>query len=85
MKVCAHAYVACQSHYHYRADSIRAAVEQFRTDIEDLYRGPEVGGERGGVDLYPQCDDCDWNECHHDYPMQRWEIGIRGGLRKVHV
>lgn len=85
MKVCAHAKVANQSNYHFKADSVAEAIRQYRSDVEDLYTGPEVGGERGAMFLYPQCSDCDWGMNFHDYPMSCYAVGPRGGLKREYV
>jgi hypothetical protein len=37
------------------------------------------------MDLYPQCGDCDSAMNFHDYPMVRYELGQRGGIKKVAV
>lgn len=91
MKVCAHmignGYMTASFG---RFDSIATALDYFKSEIvRREYSGWSFGdfkiNQEVVIDLYPQCNDCTDNECHHDYPMSRYEVGKRGGLVKVIV
>lgn len=84
MKVCAHISPGCGafSMIHKRFDTIWLAVEYFKALTEhDLM----TVTEDTVMDLYPQCDDCSSLMNFHDYPMVRYAVGPRGGIRKVIV
>ncbi len=91
MKVCAHINYGPYANGHKRFDSISSALAYFReevvgnpyltTEYDDAY---EISNY-GIIDLYPQCDSCQDSMCFHDYPMARYGIGRRGGLRKAHI
>lgn len=89
MKVCASINYGPFSNGHERFDSIKSAIEYFREAVVDnpyLELEFEDGYEYsnyGCMDLYPQCDRCYDGATFHDYPMARYGIGRRGGLRKV--
>jgi hypothetical protein len=81
MKVCAH--------YNYRPFAF--GFERYNSIGDALYGfslllavvGVDKGdGEHYTIDLYPQCSDCNSNECWHDYPMARYQLGPRGGLTR---
>ena len=97
MIVCAHMNLGPYMDSYVKASSIGAAVQQFRKDVEQHYGVLDKSiAEVCGldltpcVDLYPACregDDlhCTDRENFHDYPMARYQIGARGGVRKVTV
>ena len=83
MKVCAHInHGPCNSHARY--DSIYDAVVAFR---DNQWQLGQLGADTADatMDLYPQCGQCTWRMNFHDYPMARYELGPRGGVRKVIV
>lgn len=91
MKVCAHYNLGAFDQQYMRADSVKAALAEFRDGLVANYYGDLKGiVDRTGEDyaptisFYPQCDDCNSNMCFHDYPMSRYQIGNRGGIRKVY-
>lgn len=89
--VCAHMNLGPHTHRHIRANNPAQAVREFRVQLENFY-GSLVGIlDRTGpdnapcVDLYPQCKECNSQENHHDYPFARYQVGPRGGIKKVCV
>jgi len=85
MKVCAHINYGPFNNGHERFDSVEDAVKYFREDVAGKDYGTGLGTY--GVDgqtmnLYPQCDDCMRDMCFHDYPMARYAVGLRGGIRR---
>lgn len=92
MQVCAHMNLGPFVHVHRRYGSIAAARFGFYQMLEKHYgavdksiaevRGPD---EMPALDLYPLCNQCTSNMNFHDYPMARYQVGIRGGIRKVTV
>lgn len=91
MKVCAHMNLGPFSHHHSVANTISEAVENFRDSLDAFYGDLSGILERTGednaptLDLYPACDDCSAQMCFHDYPMSRYTVGPRGGIRKEFV
>ena len=91
MKVCASINYGPYQTEHERFDSIKVAVEFFRDHVVDEWNfTPEFSGDceysdYGIMDLYPQCDLCSSGATFHDYPMARYGVGRRGGLRKVSI
>lgn len=83
MKVCAHINPGTGSiaMHHKRFNTIEEAVEYFR-NLVLLVSYPT---EDAVMDLYPQCDDCSSLMNFHDYPMARYAVGPRGGIKKVIV
>lgn len=92
MKVCAHITYGPFNNGHERFGSVSEALAYFR-DVagEDFGTGTEGHYEDGywvaaqGMMLYPGCDDCTGDMNFHDYPMSAFEVGPRGGIRKVYV
>lgn len=88
MKVCAHINYGPFQNGHERFDSIGAALEFFREKVVDnRYREGTTDDADGcyTIDLNEQCDDCSSMENYHDYPMLRYDVGPRGGLRKAYI
>ncbi|QNJ59254.1 hypothetical protein SEA_MRMIYAGI_40 [Mycobacterium phage MrMiyagi] len=91
MKVCAHMNLGPFKNHHERFESASDAVENFRESLEAFYGDLKGIVERTGedyrpsLDLYPECSDCNSHMNFHDYPMTRYEVGNRGGIRKVIV
>lgn len=89
MKVCAHINYGPFNNGHERFDSIAEAVEYFRSKVAGVDYGTGLGsreyGDEQNMDLYPQCSDCSSGMCFHDYPMVRYAVGPRGGIRKESV
>lgn len=96
MRICAHINHGPFQNGRKRFDSIREAVEYFRAEVLDNYYtpGPDALSEeeRDGLyimDIYPELDDdgkpceCDDAMNFHDYPMRRYGMGPRGGLRMI--
>ena len=91
MKVCVHYNLGPFDQHYVSAASINEAVRFFRDSLESYYG--ELSGilERTGEDyapamnLYPYCKECTDNMCFHDYPMARYTVGPRGGIRKEFV
>jgi len=89
MKVCAHENLGPFQNVHFRADSIKQAVERFREDLEGVYGTLEGITERTGEDhapalgVYPQCPDCDSQMNFHDYPLGLYRVGPRGGIQRM--
>jgi hypothetical protein len=89
--VCAWMNLGPFSHHIYRYDSIGEAKREFKERLSNFYGSLDGIIDRVGVDyapcldLYPQCDECQTHMNFHDYPMSRYKIGNRGGLRKVSV
>lgn len=68
-----------------RFPTFAAALDEFRR-VQDEFgfdTVPEV--QQSTLDLYPVCADCTGGENHHDYPMARFVIGIRGGIVRERV
>ena len=90
--VCAHVNLGPFLHLHGRFDSVKDAVQKFRREVIQHYgvldksiaeiRRPD---EMPCVDLYPRCKDCNAMMNFHDYPFARYQVGPRGGIRKVPV
>lgn len=90
--VCAHMNLGPFKHVHRRYWSIKNAVDNFQDYLEVFYGAVDKGIlERTGadrapaLDLYPKCDQCTDHMNFHDYPMARYVVGPRGGIRKVKV
>ena len=84
MKVCAHINPGCGSfvQHHKRFNSVKEAVKYFSEFVEDDLI---TVTEDTVMDLYPQCNECTDMMNFHDYPMARYVVGPRGGIRKVTV
>ena len=95
MMVCAHMNLGPHVHLYRKSGTIEQAVLAFRQELERHYgvldsaiakiRGVD---EMPCVDLYPACrvnDElhCTRHENFHDYPMARYQVGVRGGIRRV--
>jgi hypothetical protein len=90
--VCAHMNLGPFFNVYQRFDCVSDAITSFKIALIKHYgvldksigeiRGPD---EMPCVDLYPQCVDCSRYENHHDYPMARYQVGPRGGIRKVSI
>ena len=72
MKVCAHYNLGPFDRHHMRADSVKAALSEFRDGLVANYYGDLKGIlERTGEDyaprisFYPQCDECTTQMCFH--------------------
>ena len=86
MKVCAHFCLSPYQHHHQRFDRIYEAVGWlWKYLIQDGNLGPYDENYPVVMDLYPQCEDCNSQMNFHDYPMSRYQVGPRGGIRKVYV
>lgn len=91
MKVCASINAGPFNNFHERFDSVSEALEYFRSRLVDNpYLETEFEDDcdysnYGVMDLYPQCDQCYTGATFHDYPMARYGIGRRHGLRKVAI
>jgi hypothetical protein len=84
MKVCVHANYGPFNNGFGRYDTMAQALDMFRVDLRAL--GIDSGdGEHYTLDFYPQCEECNSLMCFHDYPMARYELGPRGGMRRVTV
>lgn len=89
--VCAHMNLGPFVHRHRTYWSIKNAVDNFRDHLEAFYGSLEGILDRTGpdnapcVDLYPKCNDCNSEMNFHDYPFARYQVGPRGGIRKVNV
>lgn len=83
MKVCAWANLSPYQHVHKRFDSQAAGLKWFREYGRDV--GWSNHGDPACIDFYPVCKDCQDGMNFHDYPMVRFEVGPRGGIRKVCV
>lgn len=89
MRVCAHMNLGPHSHHHMVAATIGEAVQNFADSLEGYYGSLAGILDRTGeecapaLDLYPACDDCNSQMNFHDYPMARWAVGPRGGIRKL--
>jgi hypothetical protein len=83
MKVCAHFNLSPYQHYHKRFDSIHAA-KHWLWDylIPQGNLAPYNPDYPVVLDVYPQCKDCNSQMNFHDYPMARYSVGPRGGIRK---
>lgn len=84
MKVCAHYCLSPYQHHHQRFDS-GAQAKHWLWDylIPQGNLGPYDPDYPVVMDLYPQCKDCTDHMNFHDYPMARYQVGPRGGIRKV--
>jgi hypothetical protein len=80
MKVCAHINYGPFNRGHERFDSVGSAVAYFAREIAGEDFG--TGTDEQVMDLYPVCDDCDGAVNFHDYPMVRYSVGPRGGIRR---
>ena len=81
VKVCAHislGHTHGNAQYFERFESIQGAVKHFRDQEPSREAGEQY--EAGVMDLYPQCDQCTYRECYHDYPMARYTVGPCGGV-----
>lgn len=97
VKVCAHMNLGPFTHLYTKAPSMAQAIRKFRREVERHYGvlDSSIAEIRGTdmmpcVDLYPACPDggdlcCTSHENFHDYPMARYEVGVRGGIKKVTV
>lgn len=91
MKVCAHMNLGPFIHNHYRFDSIATGISGFRRELIRHHGSTHGiqpfadGYDMPCVDFYPQCEDCNSQMNFHDYPMSRYQVGSRGGIRKVTV
>lgn len=88
MRVCAHINYGPFNNGHKRFDTIALALGYFRAEvIDNPYRSGTSDEEDGcyTIDLYPQCARCTGTECWHDYPMARYDVGPRNGLRSVRI
>lgn len=84
MKVCAHFCLSPYQHCHERFDSSAQAKAWLWNYLHcDGNLGPYDPEYPIVMDLYPQCSDCNSTMNFHDYPMTRYEVGPRGGIRKV--
>lgn len=84
MKVCAHINTGPHTNWHERFDSIADAVTAFRQVLDDtgVRRGD---GEHYTLDVFDQCGDCDSAMNFHDWPLVRFVLGPRGGIRRETV
>ena len=98
MKVCAHMNLGPHVHDYVTAASINDALRCFRRRLEQHYgvidktiaeiRHPD---EMPALDLYPACAEeshrdgmhCNSQMNFHDWPMTRFQVGPRGGIRRV--
>ena len=91
MKVCAHMNTGPFSNEHSVFDSIGDAISEFRDILDAKYGNLSDILERTGeeyapaLDVYPACGDCNSQMNFHDHPMSRYQVGPRGGIRKVYV
>jgi len=91
IEVCAHMNLGPFTNAHGRFSTVWMAVESFKKELERFYGSLEGIIDRTGedrapcVDLFPQCPDCNSHMNFHDYPFARYQIGPRGGIRKVAV
>ncbi len=83
MKVCAHINYGPFNHGHKRFGSVSAAVRYFTSEVAGTDYG--TGTDEQCLDVFPQCEDCTSGMCFHDYPMARYELGPRGGVRKAAI
>lgn len=89
--VCAHMNLGPHMHVHRTFWSIRNAVNGFRDQLENFYGSLDGIIERTGadyaptLDLYPRCQECNSHMNFHDWPMRRYQLGPRNGIRKVSV
>ncbi|AEK10063.1 hypothetical protein FDH96_gp104 [Mycobacterium phage Rey] len=92
MQVCAHINYGPFTNGHETFPTMGAAVDFFRREVVDNpYLTTEFSedseySDYGVMDLYPH-DGCDCSDGmnFHDYPMVRYGVGRRGGLRRVAV
>lgn len=98
MFVCAHANLGPFTHSHFTANTIGEAVNKFKTELWNFYGSLDGILDRTGTDNAPcvdlyyydseaelYSDECNSQMNFHDYPSARWQIGPRGGIRKVYV
>lgn len=93
--VCAHLNVGPHSNQHFVADSVSEAVSQMKSRLWNHYGSLDGILDRTGVDNAPTLhlyyvdstysDKCNSEMNFHDYPSAAWQIGPRGGIRKVYV
>jgi len=81
MKVCAHINGGPHHRWHERFASVALAVEAFRAGMAAL-KIDRGDGEHYTMALYPQCDECESEMNFHDYPLARYRVGPRGGIRR---
>lgn len=78
-QVCAHISYGPFNRGFERFASISAAREYFAGIAGDDYG---TGTDDQCMDIYPACNDCSADMCFHDYPMARFVVGPRGGVRR---
>ena len=84
MKVCAHFMLSPYQRSHRRFDSA-AKAKYWLWDylIPQGNLGPYNPNYPITLDLYPQCDDCTSEMNFHGDIMTRYEVGPKGGIRRV--
>lgn len=86
MKVCAHMFLSPYSSYHKRFDSA-AQAKHWLWDY--LYPQGNLAGydpdHPVGMNIYPQCDQCNSQMNFHDYPAYQFVVGPRGGISRKRV
>ena len=80
MKVCASIHYGPWHNGLERFDTIAEAVAHFGREIAGTDFG--TGTEEQIMDLHPQCGDCTAGATFHDYPLARYGVGPRGGVRR---
>ena len=92
MRVCAHINYGPFTNGQRKFDSIKQAIDYFRTEVVDNYYRSGTTDESDGcyvMHLYHPFDqysgescECDNTSNYHDYPFAAYSVGPRNGLRK---
>jgi hypothetical protein len=83
MKVCASIHYGPWNHGVERFDTVAAAVEYFRRNVAGEDFG--TGDSDQCMDIHPQCGLCTDGATFHDYPLARYVVGPRGGVRREFI
>lgn len=86
MQVCAHFNLSPYQHHHERFGSVHEAKSWlWNYLVPQGNLGPYDPDHPVVMDLYPQCEHCTSEMNFHDYPMTRFTVGPRGGIRRTAV